>query len=287
MVKIRTYDIFITDNDKLIFGDDFDSELFWDNPDQELRLTTTISGVDPTQSYHLTTKYYVDQGDIDNFLELTDTPVTYSGYADYIVTVNPTETGLIFDDISNALSGTISHSSLLDLDADDHLQYVPRDGSRGFTSTVSGVYPTEDYHLTTKEYVDFSVATLSGLFGGYNKYAQSVAESSTNSTAYIEKVNLTTVDVPEGVYRIGWTWEWRHSKSNTNFLARVQIDDTTNVYVFSSSPIVDVNTWRLVTGFSHQTLTSGVHTIDIDYASSSAGSTSYIRNVEIEFWRAE
>jgi hypothetical protein len=66
MVRIKTNDIFITDDDKIVFGDNFDSELFWD-PDVphvttsgDLRLTTTISGVDPTEDYHLTTKYYVD-----------------------------------------------------------------------------------------------------------------------------------------------------------------------------------------------------------------------------------
>jgi hypothetical protein len=51
----------------------------------------------------------------------------------------------------------ICHSDLDCLDSDDHLQYVPRDGSRGFTSTVSGIYPTQSYHLTTKQYVDENV----------------------------------------------------------------------------------------------------------------------------------
>lgn len=42
-----------------------------------------------------------------SFLELTDTPDTYSGAANYVVTVNPTETGLIFTPVgitSNAFS---------------------------------------------------------------------------------------------------------------------------------------------------------------------------------------
>jgi hypothetical protein len=60
--------------------------------------------------------------------------------------------------ISGTLSGTIPHYWLLDLDRDDHPQYVPTNGTRGFTSTVSGVYPVEDYHLTTKEYVDSAIS---------------------------------------------------------------------------------------------------------------------------------
>lgn len=42
-----------------------------------------------------------------SFLELTDTPDTYAGAANYVVTVNPTETGLVFTPIgitSNAFS---------------------------------------------------------------------------------------------------------------------------------------------------------------------------------------
>jgi len=64
--------------------------------------------------------------------------------------------------ISGTASGIISHNWLLELDGDDHLQYVPRTGIRGFTSTVSGVDPTEDYHLTTRQYVDDQIAVLSG-----------------------------------------------------------------------------------------------------------------------------
>lgn len=46
------------------------------------------------------------------------------------------------------------HSALDNLEADDHTQYVPRNGSRGFTAPVSGATPTIGNHLTTKQYVD-------------------------------------------------------------------------------------------------------------------------------------
>ena len=61
-------------------------------------------------------------------------------------------------------SGIYDHGSLTGLTDDDHPQYILVDGSRGFTSTVSGVYPIEDYHLVTKEYVDNIVC--SGVGGG-------------------------------------------------------------------------------------------------------------------------
>ncbi len=109
--------LYLDTNQKAIFGDAGESSLWYDGA--VMRVSSTISGVDPTQSYHLTTKYYVD---------------------DEIATV----IGTIITD----------HGSLTGLDDDDHTQYVLPDGTRGFTSTVSGVSPTQDYHLATKEYVD-------------------------------------------------------------------------------------------------------------------------------------
>jgi len=46
------------------------------------------------------------------------------------------------------------HSGLLGLDSDDHSQYILVDGSRGFTSPISGIAPIADLDLATKKYVD-------------------------------------------------------------------------------------------------------------------------------------
>ncbi len=89
--------------------------------------TGTVSGIDPTEDYHLTTKQYVD-----------DAITTATG------------------------SLTSDHGDLTGLEDDDHLQYILVDGSRGFTNTVSGVYPVVDSDLTTKEYVDDQFTTQSG-----------------------------------------------------------------------------------------------------------------------------
>ena len=93
--------------------------------------TGTVSGVDPTQSYHLTTRWYVD---------------------DLVNTVS----GIITDQIIT------DHGDLTGLGDDDHTQYILVDGSRGFTGTVSGIDPTQSYHLTTRWYVDGEINTLSG-----------------------------------------------------------------------------------------------------------------------------
>lgn len=46
------------------------------------------------------------------------------------------------------------HSKLENLSADAHTQYARVDGGRAFTAVVSGVTPTADAHLATKQYVD-------------------------------------------------------------------------------------------------------------------------------------
>jgi hypothetical protein len=247
--------------------------------------STAVSGVDPVEDSDISTKYYADQGDIDDFLELTDTPTTYSGYADYLVTVNPTETGLMFNNVATVVSGNIYHSWLLGLDSDDHEQYVPTDGGRGFTSTVSGVYPIEDYHLTTKEYVDFAVTTLSGLFSGYNQFATSEAESSTTSTTFQEKLTTTISGLSYGAYRIGWYYQWQQVNSNFKFLAQIQVNDTDIIMTHEERP-ANAGTWTSQSGFYYLTA-SGTIQADLDFATESVGKVCSIRNARIEFWRVE
>jgi hypothetical protein len=76
-----------------------------------------------------------------DFTSLTDTPDTYSGSENLYTRV--TTTGIVFD--------AVDHSSLAGLTGDDHQQYILTDGSRGFTSTVSGVPATAPEHLATYE----------------------------------------------------------------------------------------------------------------------------------------
>jgi len=123
MAKFTNGDLRLKDNQRVTFGDNLDSNLWWDGSNNELRLDTTISGVSPTEDYHLTTKQYVD-----------------------------------------AISGSIvvDHGNLTGLGDDDHLQYILVNGSRGFTSTVSGVDPVQSYELATKNYVDTGIASISG-----------------------------------------------------------------------------------------------------------------------------
>jgi len=187
------------------------------------------------------------------------------------------------------------HGYLTGKDDDDHIQYIRTDGYRGFTATVSGVDPESDTDLTTRQYVlgimDGSIPPPTASGGVVSSliqfhYVEDSAESSTNSINWIEKMSLTASGLPTGSYRIGWTYQWRHSKANTEFHAQIQVDDTDQIFLYQASPYVDVLYWQPVTGFYYyDVLVSGTHIIDLDYRSSNAGSTSYIKECKMEFWR--
>ncbi len=58
MARFKSNSLYLKDDQRIIFGNSDDSSLYFDGIG--LRLDTVISGVDPTQAYHLTTKNYVD-----------------------------------------------------------------------------------------------------------------------------------------------------------------------------------------------------------------------------------
>ena len=132
-----------------------------------------ISGVYPTLIDHLTTKEYVDY-EINNIV-LSHSKISKSSIGDdhnqYIhidgrrgftnpisgmspIYSNHLATKHYVDNIQ------ISHLSLLDNDHDSHTRYLHVDGRRGFSGTVTGVYPIESNHLTTKEYVDNTIQSV-------------------------------------------------------------------------------------------------------------------------------
>jgi len=170
MAKFQDKHLKLKYNERSYFGDSDDCSIWHDG--SEMRISCTISGVDPTQDYHLTTKWYVDDeiatlsGIIpEDFLDLNDTPSSYAGAAGYFITVTPGADGLEFTSLSG-LGSQINHDWLLGLGDDDHPQYILADGSRDFSDVVNyDSHPafTSDTDIVDKKYVDDEITTLSGL----------------------------------------------------------------------------------------------------------------------------
>jgi len=134
--------------------------------------TSTVSGVIPTQPNHLVTKGYTDAGltavsgsIIKGHGGLTglsndDHPQYHTDARGDIRYYGKTAV----DNLITSTSGSIikAHSGLTGLGNDEHTQYILANGTRAFTSTVSGVIPTQPNHLVTKGYTDAGLTAVSG-----------------------------------------------------------------------------------------------------------------------------
>jgi hypothetical protein len=78
----------------------------------------------------------------------------------------------------SGVASELDHGALGGLEGDDHSQYALADGSRGFSSTVSGVDPVDLDDLATKNYVDTQDVSISGhLQSGIDAVASSNVDS--------------------------------------------------------------------------------------------------------------
>jgi hypothetical protein len=129
-------------------------------------------------------------------------------------------------------------------------------------------------------------ATVFIIFGRWIAQAASAGLSTTTSTAYQQKLRLTTGAIEAGTYRVGWMYDWQMTSNNYNFDAQVQVDDTTTLMNHVEEPQDTATTQRhQVSGFAYVDLTAATHNIDLDYRSSNTSGTSRIQNARLELWR--
>lgn len=252
MAKFSGKNIEFKDGQQAVFGSSDDSAIFWDGNSNELMISTTVSGVDPTEDYHLTTKQYVTSSGVINHNYLNG--LSADDHPQYVLA-----------DGSRAFTSTVAG---VDPTEDEHLV------TKSFL--VSALLGTAS---GTEQ-----VGNI--LFGSEFVYSLDNSESSTNSTTYQNKLTVTASGIPDGDYRLGWHFEWKISKNNVNFNYRVREDDTTNLSEVSTPTFNDVNIYNLVNNFYYLTdVASGTHHWDIEYCSNASSATSYIKSARLEFWR--
>jgi hypothetical protein len=152
-------------------------------------------------------------GGVDTFLALLDTPDTYVGAANYVVTVNPTETGLIFSPVgvvSNAFSFVaVPTQPTVTAVGNDTLTIVP--GSNVIITTdallktvtinsTAGVDyipipPGTAMSISTKYYVTSSgIVTLPALSGsGYTAGRSVAVTKAIGTTVFINVGNVLDI----------------------------------------------------------------------------------------------
>jgi hypothetical protein len=123
-------------------------------------------------------------------------------------------------------------------------------------------------------------------YGSYYQYANHEPETNTTFTSYQNKVTLTTPVLTAGTYKVTFYSEISQSDQKPTKV-RVRLDGVTvlaeiqETIEFSSGNI----DYLTACGFDIQPLTAAVHTVTLDYSSTSEGGTAKIRRARIELIR--
>jgi len=248
------------------------------------------------------------------FLMCVDTPATYSGSKNKILLVNDDELGINFIDNTHTeadildldkytktevdnklltLSGSIilDHGNLTGLADDDHPQYHDdmRGDARYYTETELNNGQLDNRYYTEAE-INSRMVTISGAIGIVSStYSSSEEETSISATTTpVQKLRLVTptLDV-ESSHRLQYYCEVKCSASNKDIVVRIQIDDTNTILEAGKTTAAELR-WDTMGGFYAGALSSGTHTVDLDFYSSTTGPhTLVIRRARLEFWRIQ
>lgn len=125
-------------------------------------------------------------------------------------------------------------------------------------------------------------------FGDFSTFAESLGQSTNDTLAFVQKVRLTTPVVDAGDYRIGWNFTWGNESAADDTIVEIDQDEGTILYRMQAEP-KDSGTDQQYpgAGFAQVTLTAGVHTFDMDFATSDAGEEARIAQARLEFWRVD
>ena len=138
----------------------------------------------------------------------------------------------------------------------------------------------------------------------FKDFVSSTTPAGTQTTSYQQYLRLSTTIPETGNYKISWNYEWSLNTTGSDFLARIQVDDTTTLGEHQEEPQDSAGTGQVVTnltggtfntgtnqrrgesGFEIVNLSAGGHSIDLDLANSTADTeaTIYRACLTIERW---
>lgn len=123
-------------------------------------------------------------------------------------------------------------------------------------------------------------------YGSFFDVEEALTASNTTSTSYVDKLVFSTEDIPYGVYRIGWYYDWYVNANNSIFQFKI----TTNDVLFAEQTLPveasSASEYAPASGFGYY-VGAGVVEIKASYCGTRSGKTSSIKNLKIEIWRAE
>ncbi len=111
-------------------------------------------------------------------------------------------------------------------------------------------------------------------------WKKSISNSDTTSTDYQQKMRLNMDITASGTYRMGWCADMWSSANAQEVACRVQLDNETPNLDLQQSKGKDK---VAVSGFHYKALSSGSHTLDLDWKAVSGG-TATINKARLEYW---
>lgn len=131
-----------------------------------------------------------------------------------------------------------------------------------------------------------AAATWQSVLPFYGSQASQNNSTTTGTTAYQQKLRLS-VNIPvSGDYRLSWCFAWYLTSSANNFLARVQQNDSTDLWTMVQEPQDTSTAQRQPTaGFRVLTLAAGSYDFDLDFATSNSGNTAGISQATMDIVR--
>ena len=201
-------------------------------------------------------------------------------------TVTATELALLsgLTDIATAASTTTFTNKTIDADGTGNSITNIEDAD---IKTAAAIAVNKLAALTVSENVvtdgsGFLTTEAKSVFGDGFEAAESLAESTTVSTTYVNKLTLTTASLAAGDYYISWSASVSNSNNGKLIGVQVQVDDTTTLT--DTNTFVDtLNLFESVSGNAVVTLTAATHTIDLDFKTSA--NTGSIQDARFQIWR--
>ncbi len=277
MAKFRDLSLDLETGEHIDFDDDDTIIMGYDG--DELYLTSTLSGVRAVEGYHMvrydqltessgTLQDQIDDLNItvtgtNNFLDLTDTPNTYSGSENYLVVVNPAGDELIFTP-QDEIEFKFYQDSV----------YVGNYTSQNFIgAVVSG-------SATVSGAVDILFAdTVANVLDAY--YGEVITEASTTSTSFQQRMRLTFTAQYSSEYLINFSTMISHEDTGVFCKLRLEINDT-DTYKESWLELYNYKysdgAYQIWSGSFAFTAVSGTsYDVDMDYCTGDSGKAMYIK----------
>lgn len=126
------------------------------------------------------------------------------------------------------------------------------------------------------------VSVVTGVAAELNKASAAVL-STTVGTTPVQKLLLTTTNLPAGDYILFWSYTTVGSNNNTQVSSRVRKDDTTDLFTITSKASVAGSEFGNA-GHNVQLALTGVHTFSVDYWRAAGSGSAGIKDVLLTLW---